>query len=68
MVYNPEANGKSKRGNSPIVKVLVKACDGKVSDWTKLLPFSLWVDCTTHSTITGYMPVELMWTKVDNAD
>ena len=46
----------------------MKACDGKVSDWTKLLPFSLWADCTTHSTIIGYMPVELMWTKADNAD
>ena len=26
--YNPEANGKIERGHSPIVKALVKACDG----------------------------------------
>lgn len=59
--YNPEANGKSERGHSPIVKALVKACKGKVFDWPKLLPFALWADRTTHSTVTGYMPAELMY-------
>ena len=59
--YNPEANGKSERGHSPIVKALVKACKGKVFDWPRLLPFALWADRTTHSTVTGYMPAELIY-------
>lgn len=59
--YNPEANGKSERGHSPIVKALVKACDGRMFEWPRLLPYALWADRTTHSTVTGYMPAELMF-------
>ena len=59
--YNPEANGKSERGNPPIVRALAKACGGKVGDWPKLLPYALWADRTTHSSVTGYMPFELMY-------
>ena len=58
--YNPEANGKSERGHPPIINALVKACKGKPKQWPRLLPFALWTDRTTHSTITGYMPIELM--------
>ena len=58
--YNPEANGKSERGHPPIIHALVKACKGKASLWPRLLPFALWADRTTHSTVTGYMPIELM--------
>jgi len=58
--YNPEANGKSERGHPPIINALVKACRGKPKQWPKLLPFALWADRTTHSTVTGYMPIELM--------
>ena len=58
--YNPEANGKSERGHPPIIQALVKACKNKPILWPKLLPFALWADRTTHSTVTGYMPVELM--------
>ena len=58
--YNPEANGKIERGHSPIVKALAKACDGRVKDWPQMLPYALWADQTTHSSITGYMPAELM--------
>ena len=58
--YNPEANGKSERGHPPIINALVKACRGKPKLWPKLLPFALWADRTTHSTVTGYMPTELM--------
>ena len=25
-----------------------------------MLPYALWVDQTTHSSVTGYMPTELM--------
>ena len=48
-----------ERGRSPIVKALAKACDGKMGDWPRLLPYALWADRTTHSTTTGYMPAEL---------
>jgi hypothetical protein len=58
--YNPEASGKIERGHSPIVKALVKACDEKVKDWPWKLLYALWADQTTHSSVTGYMPVELM--------
>jgi hypothetical protein len=59
--YNPEANGKIERGHSPIMKALIKSCDGIFEDWPKLLPYALWADRTTHSSITGFMPSELMF-------
>ena len=58
--YNLEANGKIKWGHSPILKVLVKASDGKVKISLQMLPYVLWADCITHSSVTGYMIVELM--------
>jgi hypothetical protein len=58
--YNPEANGKVERVHGPIVKALVKACQGKAGEW-RLLPFALWADRTTHSLVTGYMPAELIF-------
>ncbi|KAL3700870.1 hypothetical protein R1sor_018892 [Riccia sorocarpa] len=57
---NPEGIGKSEPGHPPIVHALVKACDGKFRQWPKLLPFALWADRSTHSTTTGYMPIQLM--------
>ena len=48
--YNPEANGKVERGHGPIV--------GK---WPRLLPYALWADRTTHNSVTGFMPAELMF-------
>ena len=59
--YNPEANGKIERGHGPIVKAIVRACDGRVGNWPRLLPYALWADRTTHSSVTGYMPAELMY-------
>ena len=58
--YNPEANGKAERGHGPIVKALVKACDGKMANWPHLLPYALWADRTTHNSVTGFMPSELI--------
>jgi hypothetical protein len=58
--YNPEANGKSERGHQPLVAGLVKACDGDVKSWARLLPFALWADRSTISRTTGYAPSELM--------
>ena len=53
-------NGKVERGHSPIVKALVKSCDGKIANWPHLLPYALWADRTTHSSVTGFMQLELI--------
>ena len=29
-------------------------------DWRQMLPYALWADRTTHSSVIGYMPTELM--------
>jgi len=60
-IYNSEGNGKSEGGHAPIVKALVKFCDGKPNDWSRLLPFALWADRTTYSFLIGYMPTKLMY-------
>ena len=59
--YNPKANGKVERGHNPIVKALVRACGGQIRIWPRLLPYALWADRTTHSSVTEYMPAELMF-------
>ena len=59
--YNPEANGKVERRHDLIVKALVRACGGQVGNWPRLLPYALWADRTTHSSVTGFMPTELMF-------
>ena len=46
--------------NSPIVKAIVKSCKGKIRDWPRMLPYALWADRTTHSSVTGYMLAELI--------
>ena len=55
-----EDNKKVERGHGPIVKALVKACDGKMPNWPHLLLYALWVDRTTHNSVTGFMPSELI--------
>jgi hypothetical protein len=62
--YNLKANGKIERGHGPILKALVKACDRRMKLWPQMLPYALWVDRTTHSTVTGYMPAELMTEQI----
>jgi hypothetical protein len=59
--YNPEANEKVEREHEPIVKALVRACEDQVGSWPQLLPYALWADQTTHSSVTGFMPTELMY-------
>ena len=59
--YNPEANGKVERGHEPIVKALVRACEGEVGNWLRLLPYTLWAYRTTHSSVSGFMSAELMY-------
>jgi hypothetical protein len=60
-MYNPEANGKVQHGYGPSVKALVKPYQGKVGEWPHLLPFALWTNRTTHSSVTRYMPAELIF-------
>jgi hypothetical protein len=50
--YNPKENEKIEQGHSPIVKALVKACDGRLRLWPQMLPYALWADRTTHSSVT----------------
>ena len=45
------------------MKALAKECDGRVKDWPQMLSYALWADRTTHSSVTGYMPAELMTGK-----
>ena len=54
--YNPEADGKVECGHGPIVKVLVRAWGSQVRIWPRLLPYALWADRTTHSSVTGPRP------------
>ena len=59
--YNPEGNGNVERCHGPIVKALVKACDGRISIWPDMLPYALWADRCTHNSVTGFMPSELLF-------
>ena len=59
--YNPEANGKIEHGHGPIVMAIVRACDGRVRNWPRLLPYALWANRTTHSLVIRFMPSELMY-------
>ena len=43
------------------MKALVKACQGRIGEWPKMVPYALWTDHTTHSIVTGYMPFEFMY-------
>ena len=38
----------------------MKSCKGKIRDWPRMLPYALWADRTTHSSVTGYMQAELI--------
>ena len=60
ITYNPETNGKSENGHHLIIYALVKACKGKTNQRPRLLPFGLWVARITHSTVIGYISIELM--------
>jgi hypothetical protein len=59
--YNPEDNGKVEHGHGSIVKALVRACEGQVGNWPRLVPYALWADRTTHSSVTGFMPAKPMY-------
>ena len=58
--YNPEANGKIERGHGLIVKSIIRACNGRVGNWPRLLPYALWADRL-------YVNKAHVWAKADNA-
>ena len=59
--YNPEANRKVECGHGPVVKAIERASKGRVGNWPQLLPYALWADGTSHSSIIGFMLDELMY-------
>ena len=38
----------------------MKVCNDKIADWPPLLPYALWANQTTHSSVTIFMPTEVM--------
>ncbi|KAG5455739.1 MAG: hypothetical protein BJ554DRAFT_4737, partial [Olpidium bornovanus] len=60
VAYNPEANGKAKRGYQTFVDALVKAAKFESAKWVDLFPFALWADQSTTHRMIGFAPVELM--------
>ena len=43
------------------MKAIGRSYVEKVGDWPQLLPYNFWVDRTTHSFVTGFMSVELLY-------
>ena len=51
--YKPEANGKIEREHMLVSKAIVRAYEGWVRDYPRLLPYAFWANKTTHSLVTG---------------
>ncbi|GJE97287.1 polyprotein [Phanerochaete sordida] len=58
--YNSKANGVVERGHFIIREALLKACDGKVSDWPKHVPHAFFADRVTIRRQTGFSPYYLL--------
>lgn len=58
--YNKHANGVVERGHYTMREALVKACEGHISRWPKMLPAAVFADRVTISSVTGYSPFELL--------
>ena len=58
--YNPEANGKIKWGHGAIIKAIVRACEGRVGNWPRLLPYTvaLLSACMEKGGTTGVLDQE----------
>ena len=52
---------EDSQGQGTIVKAIVQACNDRVRNWPRLMPYALWADRTTRSFVTGYMLAELMY-------
>lgn len=60
ITYNLEGNTKHKCGNPPIIKALIRTCNERIRKWPQLLSYAFWIDRIIYSSMTRYMPMELM--------
>jgi transposase InsO family protein len=58
--YNSQANGVVERGHFTMREALMKACEGRPSDWPLKLPQAVFADRITTSSVTGYSPYYLL--------
>ena len=58
--YNSQANGVVERGHFTIREALVKACEGDLTKWPKLLPHAVFADRITVRRATGLSPFYLL--------
>ena len=54
--YNSQAQGIVERPHLTLRESLVKACEGELKHWPKLLPYCLWADRITTRMSTGHSP------------
>lgn len=54
--YNSRANGIAERTHRTVREALVKACNGEIARWPKMLPYVLWADRVTTRKATGMSP------------
>ena len=47
-------------GINPHLSDPIASCDGRISMWPDMLPYVLWADRCTHTSVTGFMPSELL--------
>ncbi|KIJ43124.1 hypothetical protein M422DRAFT_138632, partial [Sphaerobolus stellatus SS14] len=54
--YNKQANGLVERSHRSIRESIVKACDGNISRWPQVTPYTFWADRVTVRRNLGYSP------------
>jgi len=59
--YNSQANGVVERGHFIIREALVKACEGKISQWPDLVHHAFFADRVTVRRATGFSPYYLLY-------
>ena len=58
--YNSKANGVVERGHFTIREALMKACEGKISEWPDHVPHAFFADKVTVRRATGFSPFYLL--------
>lgn len=58
--YNSQSNGVVERGHFIIREALVKACEGQLKEWPKMLPLAVFADRITTRRATGFSPFYLL--------
>jgi hypothetical protein len=54
--YNKQANGVVERSHRSIRESIVKACNGNLSRWPEITPYTFWADRVTVRKDVGYSP------------